>query len=106
MIGRIFVLGTKEAVIGFRLVGVPGKGPEDKESALKAFHEAISSGKYALIIITEEIASMIREEIEEVKSRELYPLIVEIPEREGWKEKSNDYLEKMVRDALGLGIKG
>lgn len=106
MIGKVFVLGSKEAVIGFRLVGVPGKIPEDKESALKAFHEVISSRRYVLLIITEEVASMIREEIEEIRSRELYPLIVEIPEKDGWRERPNDYLERTIRDALGLGIKG
>ncbi|MCS7232902.1 MAG: V-type ATP synthase subunit F [Synergistetes bacterium] len=106
MKGKIFVLGNKEAVTGFQLAGISGETPEDKESAIKAFHNVFSSGKYALLIITEEIASMIREEIEEVKSKELYPIIVEIPGKGGWKEKHHDYLERAIREALGLGLKG
>ncbi|MBC7331136.1 MAG: V-type ATP synthase subunit F [Synergistetes bacterium] len=106
MIGKAFVLGNKEAVTGFRLAGIEGKVPEDKETALKTFYQIVSSGKYSLLIITESVASMIREEIEEVKSRELYPLIVEIPERGGWREKPDDYLERAIREALGLEIKG
>jgi len=106
MIGKAFVLGNKEAVVGFRLAGVEGKTVEDKESALRTLYQLLSSGSYCLLIITEDVASMIREELEDIRSKELYPLIVEIPTKGGWEEKPHNYLERAIKEALGLEVKG
>ncbi|MCD6363061.1 MAG: V-type ATP synthase subunit F [Synergistetes bacterium] len=106
MIGRAFVLGSKEAVVGFRLAGIRGEVVEDRETALKLFKCLVSSGDYRLLVITEGIARFLRNEIEEIKSRKLFPLIVEIPDRGGFREKPSDFLERMIREALGLSLKG
>lgn len=104
--GKVFVLGSKETVLGFRLAGVRGEVVGDRESTLRVLQRILSSDSYKLLIISEGVANLIRQEIEEIKGKELYPLIVEVPERGGWRERSYDYLERMIREALGIDLKG
>lgn len=104
MIGKVFVLGSKEAVVGFRLAGIRGEVVEDREMALKLFKRVFSSGDYRLLIVTEGVARFLRSEIEEAKARKLFPLVVEVPDRGGFREKPSDFLERMIKEALGLGF--
>ncbi len=103
--GSVFVIGSKEVVIGFRLAGVKGEVAEDRESALKALNRALSAGSYKLILISEGIGELLRNEIEEIRAKELYPIVLEVPEMGGWRKKPHNYLERAIREALGLNIK-
>ncbi|HOT58073.1 MAG TPA: V-type ATP synthase subunit F [Spirochaetia bacterium] len=80
---KYFVLGDEDTVLGFGLSGVKGKIVQDSEEASRIFHELLSNGEIGIIIITEKIAAMIRKEVDAFVFSEQFPLIVEIPDRNG-----------------------
>lgn len=102
---NITVLGDKETVTGFRLAGVSSATLADTKTIEKEFEKAVSEKD--IIIITENLASQIRNRIEELQTEEK-PVIVEIPGKEGsigyTKEKINDLIKRVV--GMDMSSKG
>lgn len=76
---RIFVIGDRETVLGFRLVGVKGRAVEEKGRAAEALEEALQRRDAALLLVTREIAALLRDRIDRLKMERLQPLVLEIP---------------------------
>lgn len=80
---KYFVIGDEDTVLGFGLSGVQGKVVKDAEEADLAFTETLSSHDIGIIIITERVAEMIRHKVDAYMFSEQFPLLVEIPDRNG-----------------------
>jgi V/A-type H+-transporting ATPase subunit F len=100
---KFFVVADEHTVTGFKLAGLEGEVVESAEEASEALEKAFDSEDIGIIIITEKIASSIREEIDEFIFGRSFPLIIEIPDRKGPMEGRTS-IREMVRSAVGVKI--
>ncbi len=114
-----FVIGEREIVLGFGLVGVKGAIVVSKEDALIAFNKATGQEKISVqdkttaipvdesrpkvLILTEEVSSMLEEEVLDWQKKGSFPLIVEIPGIHGSLSNKKS-LTDSIREAIGIQI--
>ncbi len=98
-----FVIGDEDTVLGFGLVGVAGAAASSADEAQRAFDEALKREGVGIIIITERVAETIRAAVDQYVFTEEFPLIVEIPDRQG-KLPGRPSLRELVNDAIGVTI--
>jgi vacuolar-type H+-ATPase subunit F/Vma7 len=98
-----YVIGEEEIVTGFKLVGISGDVAGTQEEAQAAFKKAVALPDISVLIVTENISSMIREEVNEWQLSGEFPLIVEIPGLEGYMEGRKTLMDS-IREAIGISI--
>lgn len=108
-----FVLGETELVTGFALVGVEGKVCLNRNDALEAFNKVTgqtssvtgisSEDKPKVLIITEDVADMLENEIFSWQMKGSSPLIVEIPGIRGHLP-GRKTLTDAIKEAVGIQI--
>lgn len=99
---RYFVIGDEDTVLGFSLVGTRGLAASNAEEAKAALFKALENHEYGIIIITQDIADLIRVEVDRYMFTETFPLIVEIPNRASG-GVSRD-LKALVNEAIGVSL--
>jgi V/A-type H+-transporting ATPase subunit F len=99
---RGFVIGDIDMVTGFRMAGVEGIEVKSVSEAKKSFSQALSFKDLALIIISEEFSTQMREEIDKTRLSLTSPLIVELPGKFG--PKGEISMSQIVTKALGVRI--
>lgn len=100
---RFFVIADEDTVLGFELAGVEGCSVSSPEQADRAFEAALGDAEIGIIIITERIAELIRAKVDRFLFSEQFPLILEIPDRNGKIEGKPD-LRGMVNRAIGISV--
>ena len=100
---KYFVIGEEDTVIGFGLVGVEGKQASTAEEAEAAFSSALDDPEIGIILINEGVAALIRPKIEEFVFTRTFPLILEIPGREG-RDRNRPRLKELVNEAIGVKL--
>lgn len=108
-----FVIGERELVLGFNLVGVQGQSVSNQQEALDSFNfctgqtkeniVSVESEKPKVLIVTEDVADMISKEIQEWQMKSKSPLIVEIPGLNGH-IPGRKTLTDSIREAVGINI--
>lgn len=108
-----FVIGESELVTGFALVGVKGQAALNKQEALDAFKKmtgqssSVSSltaqNRPKVLIVTEDVADMLQEEILAWQMKGTAPLIVEIPGLQGHLA-GRKTLTDAIREAVGIQV--
>lgn len=110
---KYFVIGERELVLAFSLVGVKGSIAVNRKEALEAFNRVVSlerdivtpqeSKRPTILIITEEIGVFLEEEIQQWQMKGDFPLIVEIPGLQGHVEGKKS-LTEAIREAIGIHV--
>ena len=100
---RYYVIGDEDTVLGFSMAGVQGTVVYDRASAEAAFQQALGGQNVGILIITEKIADYIRPTVDQYLFSERFPLILEIPDREGPK-KGRTTIREMVNAAIGIKL--
>jgi len=72
---RAFVIGARETVRGFQLIGVPGKEAKTASEILEVLDDAINKD-YALIIISASAAYKIENQLDEIRFDTPIPIFV------------------------------
>jgi V/A-type H+-transporting ATPase subunit F len=123
-----FFIGEAELVTAFRFVGVPGFAVSSAEQTRAAFArvtrgwveeagtalpgaasggiegwDAAAASACRVLILTEEIADTLGEELSEWQLSGKYPLVVEIPGLMG-KLAGRKTLVEAIRDAIGVRV--
>ncbi|MBR1616238.1 MAG: V-type ATP synthase subunit F [Treponema sp.] len=107
-----FVIGEREIVLAFKLVGVDGSVCVNRTEALDAFNRITGRGGTAsvpsserpkVLILTEEVSSMLEDEVLEWQKGAEYPLVVEIPGIRGHLQGKKS-LSDMIREAVGIQV--
>ncbi len=110
---KYWIIGERELVLGFSLVGVPGTVVRNREEALDAFYRVTGRGsllaggapvaedRAKVLILTEEASAMLEEEVREWQMSAEYPLIVEIPGLHGHLP-GRKTLTDSIREAIGI----
>lgn len=100
---QFYVIADEHTVTGFKLVGIGGEVVESADEAREALKKAFSSTEIGIIVLTEKIASSVREDVEEFVFGHSFPLIIEIPDRTGSMEDRIS-IRQMVRSAVGVKV--
>jgi len=66
---RAYVIGDKDSVLGFHLVGIPGVSVSDEREAPEALKKAIDTQEAKIIFISEDLSTPIEEEINSIRSK-------------------------------------
>lgn len=108
-----FVIGERELVLGFMLVGVKGKSVSNRQEALESFNRMTGqlSSAYApveqdrpkVLILTEDVADMLSGEVQVWQMKGAAPLIVEIPGLHGHIQ-GRKTLTDSIREAVGIQV--
>jgi V/A-type H+-transporting ATPase subunit F len=100
---QFYVIADEHTVTGFKLVGLEGEVVESADEAREALEKAFASSEIGIILITERIAALVREEVEAYIFGYTFPLLIEIPDRTGPAE-GRESIRQMVRSAVGVNI--
>ncbi len=101
---RMYLLSDNiDTQIGMRLAGVDGRLIKSGQSIKDAFGELCADKSIAVILVTEKLADMYSECINDFKMTHNEPLVVEIPDRHGTMRPANP-ITSYVTDAIGLKL--
>jgi V/A-type H+-transporting ATPase subunit F len=111
---QYFVIGERELVLAFGLVGVQGDIAVNRPEALDSFMRNTGRGatttgvpsveeRPKVLILTEEVADMLQSEVLEWQKKGEYPLIVEIPGLNGHLE-GRKTMTDAIREAIGVHV--
>ncbi|EQB69999.1 MAG: hypothetical protein AMDU1_APLC00082G0010 [Thermoplasmatales archaeon A-plasma] len=100
-VGNIAVIGERELVLGFRLVGVENSFIAEKEKGVEMLQEMIREKKFSLVMISESIKSFMDQKTLRAVETSTDPVVVFIPLPGGQDlESVND----LARRVLGVEI--
>jgi len=101
-----FFLGDEELVTAFRFIGIDGIAVKDSEEAIDVFKK-ITQGdnedKCRILILTEETADWLGDDMIDWQLSGQYPLLVEIPGFAG-RLPDRKTLVEAIREAIGLHV--
>ncbi|MBN1803745.1 MAG: V-type ATP synthase subunit F [Sedimentisphaerales bacterium] len=97
------IIGDEDTVLGFGIVGVSGRVATNPDEANRAFKATLQEKDTGIIIITERVADMIRSMVDKFLFTSSFPLVVEIPDRNG-PEPDRPGIKEMVNTAIGIRI--
>ncbi len=100
---KVWVVGHPEAVLGFSLAGVDGKAVQTAEQANQAIDEALAAKDIGIVLVTKDVARLMRPRMDHLKLHSTVPLIVEIPGPEGI-GPDEPSLSEMVLRAIGIKL--
>jgi len=97
------VVGEKELVLGYRLLGVEDALPVGRTEAQKTVMELFNSGKYNLIIVGNEARKGLSAATKDKLESSIVPLVVFMPSTEA--EVAEESLSRLAKRVLGVDIK-
>ncbi|MBU3110444.1 V-type ATP synthase subunit F [Clostridium lacusfryxellense] len=92
-----------DTFVGMQMAGIESIVLHEKEEIIEKIGQIRKDKGIGIIIITEAIALLIPGEVDIIKLSKDGPLLVEIPDRHGWR-KGDDSILKYVKEAIGLKI--
>lgn len=92
-----------DTFVGMQMAGIESIVLHEKEEIIEKIEQIRKDKGIGIIIITEAIALLIPGEVDIIKLSKDGPLLVEIPDRHGWR-KGDDSILKYVKEAIGLKI--
>ena len=108
-----FVIGEREIVLGFMLVGVKGCVIHNRQEALDSFRKMtgqsaalsspVSSDRPKVLILTEDVSDMLGKEVLDWQKGGKAPLIVEVPGLDGHLS-GRKTLTEAIREAVGIQV--
>jgi V/A-type H+-transporting ATPase subunit F len=99
---KVGVMGDKDTVLAFKALGLntfPVTEPDEAKRTLRA----LARDRYAVIFITEQMASKIEDMIEEYQN-EILPAIILIPNNQGSLGIGMQKIKESVERAIGVDI--
>ena len=97
------MVGNRELVIGYRLLGVEDAFITGKEDAQKIVMDLFNSNEYGLIIVGSEAKKALSSATREKLESSIIPLVVFMPSPES--EASEESISLLARRILGVDLK-
>lgn len=92
-----------DTLMGMRLAGIEGVLAHEKSEVIQELDKAMKDKDTAIILMTEKLINLCRDEVYELKLNCPKPLIVEISDRHGGSEVTKT-ISGYVNEAIGLKI--
>ncbi|MEA3366681.1 MAG: V-type ATP synthase subunit F [Planctomycetota bacterium] len=100
---KFYCIADADTVRGFRLAGVPGEAVDSDPEAADALARAARRPDLGIVILTDQVAAGIRDEVDALRMGRGRPLVVEIPGPEG-RMHGRKTLREFVQEAVGIRI--
>ena len=101
---RIYLLSDNvDTLMGMRMAGVEGAVVHEEDELRKKLAELLEKDDIAVILMTEKLIALIRDDVDELKLNRRQPLIIEIPDRHG-SGSIGDTVTRYVKDAIGISL--
>lgn len=101
---KMFVIAdNNDTLTGMKLAGIHGVIVHEKEEFRDAFTKAISDKTIGIVLIMESFSKKYPEILGTYKTKNLLPLIIEIPDRHGT-GRSPDFITSYINHAIGLKL--
>jgi len=100
---KFFVIGERETVLGFRLVGIEGTVATERDDAMAALNETVARKDVGVVLVTEKVAASIRDEVDARLYGFGFPLVLEIPDSSG-PDPARPEIDDVVRRAIGVSL--
>jgi V/A-type H+/Na+-transporting ATPase subunit F len=111
---RIAIVGPRASVRGFSLLGadvIPASSPQEAVTELHRLKTHVTAGEhgdghqtYAIVFITEDLASQISAEDEKLLAQGALPAIIPLPSHRGTSGYGLARLKRIVERAVGSDI--
>ncbi|MBT3834966.1 V-type ATP synthase subunit F [Candidatus Peribacteria bacterium] len=103
---QIAIIGSKEAIEGFSLLGVKTVPAQNTEEAVEKIREMKRSSDevFAIIFITEDLAKDFTQDDEKFFAKDPLPAIIPLPSHHGSTGYSMERLSRIVERAVGSDI--
>lgn|SRR5690606_34878445 len=92
---------SRDTLVAMRLAGIKGVLTESTSDAEMELDELLKNKEIGILLISEKLAEAMREKIDAIKEKSLFPLIVEIPDRHG-SIKDPNYILNYVKESVGI----
>ncbi|NLM13698.1 MAG: ATP synthase subunit F [Epulopiscium sp.] len=89
--------------VGMRLAGISGVIVHEKDEILREIDKVLKDKEIGILIVTELIMETAKDELMELKMKQNYPLVIEIPDRHGFRKKGNRIMS-YIQESIGIGI--
>jgi len=100
---KVAIIGSQDAVLGFKAVGVDAMAVKTKAEAEEKVKQVYEAENYATLFITEDWIDQIRDFLDELPAKAL-PAIVAVPSQAGSTGAGLANLKKIVEQAVGSDI--
>jgi len=100
---KFYCIGDKDTVRGFRLAGIEAEEAATGDEARGAIQRAAAQPDCGIIIISEQVAAWVRQEVDGIRLTRDFPLVVEIPGPEGPLAERKG-ISDLVREAVGVSV--
>ena len=97
------ICDSNDTYMGLRMAGITGIRTQDPVEVRQQIEQAVLDEEVAVLIITEKLAEMCKERIDELRLTASRPLVVIIPGRGGSIRPSN-YITGYIKDAIGVKL--
>lgn len=102
--GKIAVVGDRELVLGYRLLGVEDAFIVGKDDAQKTLMDLFNSNNYGLIIVSASVRKALANAAREKLESSIIPLVIFMPSLDS-KETEEESLSLLARRVLGVDLK-
>jgi len=92
-----------DTLLGLRLAGIEGTLAHTPQEVRTALSSCIEDRSIGVILITELLARLCPELIDDLKLRLTHTLVVEIPDRHGT-GRTPDSITRYIREAIGVKL--
>lgn len=102
MSSNLAVIGERDLVLSFKALGIPVFGVDSLDQAKETMRKLIEE-EYALIFITETLASGMSDLLQEVATKPV-PAIIPIPTSKGSSGFALNRLRETIKKAVGADV--
>ncbi len=102
--GRLAVVGDRELVIGYRLIGIDDTFIVNDDEASKKIQELYSSGEFGLIIASDSVRSKIPSKFLSEIEGSIEPLVLFLPSIKETTEEDKESIAALAKRVLGVNI--
>lgn len=100
---KVFTVGDEDTVLGFSLAGVEGQVVRDVQEVQSAVRQVMGRKDVGIVLINEKFARMVPSLVEQLTRTAKFPLILEIPDRNGPLPERRT-VEEIIQSSIGIKI--
>ena len=100
---KLYVLGSQDAVWGFALTGVHGQVVSTPDELHLALDAVLEDKDVGIVLVTEDVADLARQRVDELVVRSRIPIVVEIP-GPGGTSPERPSLGELIRRTIGIRV--
>ena len=91
-----------DTLVGMRLAGIDGVAALDKREVEEQLALVVDDESVGIVLITEKLAAMAKEQLDDIKLNRKRPLVLTVPDRNGMSGGTS--ITDYIREAIGVKL--